>query len=82
MPISAIRKGPDGDHLFVIVADPQGKPRAQLRRIQVGEVLGDEVLVLDGLTAGDRVATSGSFKLRDGVLVTDLAMAAGQDGGS
>jgi membrane fusion protein (multidrug efflux system) len=37
--------------------------------VHSGTVVGDEVLVLDGLAPGDRVATSGSFKLRESVLV-------------
>ena len=43
--------------------------RAQLRPVKVGASTGDEVLVVDGLAPGDRVATSGSFKLRDAVRV-------------
>ena len=46
-----------------------GKPRAQLRRVTSGPVLGDEVVIVDGLAAGETVAASGSFKLREGVLV-------------
>jgi membrane fusion protein (multidrug efflux system) len=37
--------------------------------VKSGTVLDDEVLILSGLTAGERVATSGSFKLREAVLV-------------
>ncbi|MGQ0833488.1 MAG: hypothetical protein ACT4O5_00965 [Gammaproteobacteria bacterium] len=33
-------------------------------------MLGDEVVIHRGLSAGERVAASGSFKLRDLVLVT------------
>jgi membrane fusion protein (multidrug efflux system) len=33
-------------------------------------MLGDEIVVLAGLSAGEQVAASGSFKLREGVLVT------------
>jgi membrane fusion protein, multidrug efflux system len=69
IPVSALRKGPSGDHVFVIAADQQGKTRAHVRPVQSGSVLGDEVLVLSGLKAGDQVAASGSFKLREGVLV-------------
>jgi membrane fusion protein, multidrug efflux system len=69
IPVSALRKGPDGDHVFVISADDKGKPRAHLRPVQAGEVLGDEVLILGGLKPGEQVAASGSFKLREGVLV-------------
>ena len=69
VPASALRKGPGGDHVFVIAPGPDGKPRAKVRRVEVGTTVGDEVLLADGLTAGETVATSGSFKLRDGLLV-------------
>jgi membrane fusion protein, multidrug efflux system len=69
VPVSAVRKGPGGDHVFVLSADKQGKTRAHTRPVQAGEVLGDEVVIEDGLAAGEQVAVSGSFKLRDAVLV-------------
>jgi membrane fusion protein (multidrug efflux system) len=69
VPVSALRKGPGGDHLFVITPDKEGKQRAHSRPVRSGEVLGDEVLILDGVQPGELVATSGSFKLRDSVLV-------------
>jgi membrane fusion protein, multidrug efflux system len=69
VPISALRKGPSGDHVFVIATDKDGKMRAQMRPVHVGATLGDEVIVEEGLTAGEQVAASGSFKLRDAVLV-------------
>ena len=67
--MSALRKGPGGDHVFVIAAGEDGKPRSQTRKVIAGDVLGDEIVILDGLTAGERVAASGSFKLRDAALV-------------
>jgi membrane fusion protein (multidrug efflux system) len=69
VPVSALRKGPAGDHVFVIALDQQGKPRAHLRPVQSGTVLGDEVVIHDGLSTGEQVAASGSFKLREGALV-------------
>jgi membrane fusion protein, multidrug efflux system len=69
VPVSALRKGPAGDHVFVIAADSAGKARAHVRPVRSGTVVADEVLVLEGLTAGEQVATSGSFKLREAVLV-------------
>ncbi len=79
VPATALRKGPAGDHVFVLAEDPQGKLRAQERAVRSGPLLGDEVVVLAGLTVGERVAASGSFKLRDGVLVVlaDAAPGAG-----
>lgn len=72
IPVSALRRGPEGDHAFVVAAGKDGKPRASLRLVQSGPVQGDEVLIEKGLAAGDQVAASGSFKLREGVLVADV----------
>jgi membrane fusion protein (multidrug efflux system) len=69
IPVSALRKGPGGDQVFVIELDPQGNRRAQIRQVGSGAMLGDEIVIHTGLTAGDMVAASGSFKLRDGLLV-------------
>ena len=69
IPASALRKGPAGDHVFVIEADPAGKPRAKTRVVQMGALIGDTVLITNGLKAGEQVAASGSFKLRDDLLV-------------
>jgi membrane fusion protein, multidrug efflux system len=69
VPVSALRKGPGGDHVFVIAPAQDGKTRALLRPVVSGAMQGDEILIHDGLRAGERVAASGSFKLRDAVLV-------------
>jgi membrane fusion protein (multidrug efflux system) len=82
VPVSALRKGPQGDHVFVLTADEKGKTRAHLRTVRSGTVLGDEVLILSGLEVGEQVATSGSFKLREGVLVAVAdSAAAAKNGG-
>lgn len=83
VPVNALRRGPAGDHVFVIAPDSAGKTRAQVRRVESGSILGDSVLILDGLHPGERVATSGSFKLREGALVAvagDSPSAAGAGG--
>ena len=81
IPVSALRKGPSGDEVFVISADKNGKQRAHVRQVRSGEVLGDTVLIHEGVKAGELVATSGSFKLRDSVLVA-LADSATSTGGA
>jgi membrane fusion protein (multidrug efflux system) len=70
VPVSALRKGPGGDHVFVIANGKDGRPRAQLRQVSAGPVLGDEVVILDGIALGEQVAASGSFKLRESALVS------------
>ena len=69
VPVVALRKGPAGDHVFVLTADSSGKTRAHVRPVHSGPTLGDQVVILDGLMAGEQVAASGSFKLREAVLV-------------
>jgi membrane fusion protein, multidrug efflux system len=73
IPVSALRKGPGGDHVWVIAPDASGATRAKERSIESGPVSGDSVIVLAGLDAGERVAATGSFKLRDGIRVQPAA---------
>ena len=75
VPISALRKGPTGDHVFVIAEAGDG-PRAQLRRVQSAAATGDEVVIHEGIAAGERVAASGAFKLREGARVAIVDPAA------
>jgi membrane fusion protein (multidrug efflux system) len=69
VPVSALLRGPDGDHVFTLHEDAQGVIRAQLRMVSSGAILGDLVLIDAGLEAGEQIAASGSFKLREGVRV-------------
>ncbi|HEU4531960.1 MAG TPA: efflux RND transporter periplasmic adaptor subunit, partial [Steroidobacteraceae bacterium] len=52
IPASALRKGPGGDHVFVLEQDPKGQLRARERQVKVDALLGDEVIVQEGLAAG------------------------------
>lgn len=70
IPGSALRKGPEGDHVFVVNQDADGRTRAHVRPVEAGTLIGDEVLIHAGLDPGERVAASGSFKLRDGMPVS------------
>lgn len=69
VPVSALRKGPGGDQVFVIESDKENKTRAHVRQVESGAMLGDKVVILTGLAVGERVAASGSFKLRESALV-------------
>lgn len=84
VPVSALRRGPEGDRVFVIERDTNGNSRARLRRVLAGTVLGDSVVIESGLATGEQVAATGSFKLYDGVQVavasTELASAATMPG--
>ena len=77
IPVSAVRRGPAGDHVFVIAPDSAGKLRAHERAVRAGPMLGDEIVILDGLKAGEQVAAAGSFKLRESVQVAVAAPTTG-----
>jgi membrane fusion protein (multidrug efflux system) len=76
VPVTALGRGPEGDHVFVLQPDEKGKTRAKLRPVVGGASIGNEVIIRQGLEPGEIVAASGSFKLHDGVGV-DIAPAAG-----
>lgn len=69
VPVSALRRGPDGAYVYAVVTAPDGKLRADLRRVTAGTTLGDEVVIADGVKAGERIVTTGSFKLQPGFLL-------------
>jgi membrane fusion protein, multidrug efflux system len=69
IPASAVRKGPGGDHVFVLAEDDKGAVRAHVRTVIVEALRGDEVVLSGGLEAGERVAASGAFKLRESALI-------------
>ena len=72
IPQTAIRRGLTGASVFVLEPAEAGATapeRAALRPITLGATRGTDALVTKGLTAGDRVAANGSFKLRAGALV-------------
>jgi membrane fusion protein, multidrug efflux system len=72
VPLSAVRRAAYGDHVYVI-GDPKPKEngsRVAQRFVRTGPVVGKDIVVLEGLERGDRVATTGAFKLNDGSLVS------------
>ncbi|GKS59589.1 MexH family multidrug efflux RND transporter periplasmic adaptor subunit [Nitrospira sp.] len=71
VPVSAVRKGPGGDQVFVVSPDAEGRDRAHVRAVESGAMVGDEMVIHAGLAPGERIAASGSFKLREAVLVKD-----------
>lgn len=68
VPLAAIRRSPNGQHVFVLVEE-EGKLRARVRTVTTGAVQDDDIAIHTGLAAGELIAASGSFKLREGLLV-------------
>ena len=94
VPAAAVRRTSYADQIFVLEpepappgAPPGGPPfmRARQRFVKLGPAMGDQIVVLEGLSAGEQVAASGAFKLRDGSLVMPAPpaeAAAGEGGGA
>ena len=79
VPVSALRKGPQGDQVFVITQDKDGRARAHVQQVESGAMFGDEIVIHAGLTAGEQVAASGSFKLREAALVSIAGAGTAED---
>jgi membrane fusion protein (multidrug efflux system) len=73
IPATSVLSAPYGDSVYLIEdgKDPAGKPAQVVRQqfIRTGERRGDFVVVTSGLEPGQRVVSSGAFKLRNGMAV-------------
>ncbi len=70
LPQSAITYSPYGDSVFVIreSVDDNGETvlAVDTLYVQTGDMRGDQVAIVSGITAGDRIVTAGQIKLRNG----------------
>jgi membrane fusion protein (multidrug efflux system) len=70
IPATALLSAPYGDSVFIVAPDKKSTNLVvQQAFIRTGRSHGDFVSVESGLTNGDRVATAGIFKLRNGMAV-------------
>ena len=70
VPVDAVAAGPDGTPR-VWILDPETS-RLKIRPIRVGAIQGSDIVVLEGLQAGERIVTAGLGHLREGMLVHPL----------
>lgn len=77
VPATALDHSLYGDAVYRIVDEEkpgsgEAKPHLSVKRVFVraGEHFGDKIAILEGLTPGERVVTSGQIKLHDGAAVT------------
>ena len=73
LPTSAINYAPYGNSVYIVedMKGPDGKSYKGVRQqfVKLGRSQGDQVAILDGVKAGQEVASSGVFKLRPGAAV-------------
>jgi multidrug efflux system membrane fusion protein len=65
VPAAAVRRGPQGAQSYVLRDDDT----VDLRKVDAGESIRDEVLIRSGVRPGERVVIEGSERLRHGVQV-------------
>lgn len=73
VPETAILRAPYGDSVFLVTSESGGSTNLVVQQafIRTGRAHGDFVSVESGLKAGDKVATAGIFKLRNGAVVRE-----------
>ena len=78
IPQSAVQRGAPGTYVYVVTPEKT----ASLRKVQLGPVTGDRVVITTGLKEGESIVIDGADKLRDGAPVTTVqaAPAAAQRG--
>jgi multidrug efflux pump subunit AcrA (membrane-fusion protein) len=77
VPVSAIYTDPSGAQVAWIIDQDLIARRTP---VKVGAVSAGSIEILEGLKAGDRIATAGVSLLRDGLKVRDLGDALGRNG--
>ena len=70
VPATALRRDAYGSHVFVLTPEPDDTGiRVRRRAVTAGPEAASLVVIQAGLEPGERVASDGAFKLREGALV-------------
>ena len=69
VPATAILYAPYGDSVFVTEESGAKGTVANQRFVRLGETKGDYVEIIEGISKGDQVVTTGAFKLQNGASV-------------
>ena len=84
VPTNAIKRNHFGDFVYRLEKDEQQNWRAKGVKVELGERVHDQQIILSGLDRGEFIATEGAFKLQENLLVytQSIESGAGQMGGS
>ena len=81
VPVLAVQRINGQFFAFVAVKEANATVARQ-RLLKLGEIIGNDYPVLEGLKAGDHVIVSGTQFLQDGAPVTELLQGSGKEAGS
>ena len=76
-PVTAVRTGPDGDYVYVVDQDNV----AHMRPVKRGLATDEEILIVQGLQAGEQIVSEGGDRVKDGAPVRRADDAAAGPGG-
>lgn len=75
VPYVAVGEDREGNFVFVLEADPEGRLLARRRAVEVGPTTSDGIVITQGLDEGELIATAGVRRLAPGQEVTLLGEA-------
>jgi len=82
LPATAVRRNTFGAHVYLLKSAEENAAapyRADRRQVTVARAEGEQVIITEGLQAGDLVAALGAFKLQQGILVHVVERGSRQD---
>lgn len=71
VPVNIVQSDEKGKYVYVMVAGKNGKMTTHKKTVTVGELYGDEVEILSGLTVGDKLIIQGCQNLYEGQTVAE-----------
>jgi multidrug efflux system membrane fusion protein len=74
VPATAVQASQEGQYVFVVKPDRT----VDMRTVKVGRQQGDEVVIAEGLSAGEEVVTDGQLRLTPGARVAEPGTAGGR----
>jgi len=72
VPLQSVVRPPDAPkgYMVFVIAEKNGRWYAQARRVELGDVVGRSVKVLQGIAPGERVITAGATIVHDGAMLS------------
>ncbi len=70
VPTAAVQHGPESTFVYVVDGNSDSGMTVSLRKVTLGPTEGDQIVITEGLTAGDAVVVDGIDKLQPGTKVT------------
>jgi multidrug efflux system membrane fusion protein len=74
VPSQAVQTGPEGQYVYIVKPDLT----AEYRPVTIGQTVGNETVIKEGVRPGENVVTDGQLRLSNGAHVRLAPPAAGQ----